>query len=217
MTVQTFESVRKHNNLLIRKALEGSIFVKPYDEADQPITQIFTTAGGLIIPSGFEDVGLIDKKQAQKWARDTGTSDVESFGYGEPTRRDVNKDTSTVDFTMQESKALVMGIYNMADYSQVKPDADGNIIVDKPGRPGVKKYTLLSLSKDGGGADTIYFARIMPNCQVTKVGDQTLGEDEAVVYPVTFTGYRDKRYSTAVREVWGGPGADAAAMGFASA
>lgn len=213
MTVQTFESVRKHNNRLIRKALEGSIFIKPYAEADAAISKIYT-AGSLIIPAGFEDVGLIDKKQAQAWSRDTGTSDVESWGYGEPTRRDVNKDTTSVDFTMQESKAVVMGLYNLADYSQVKADSDGNIVVDKPDRPGVMRYTLLSLSKDGDGADAIYFARIMPNCQVTKVGNQKLGEDDTVEYPVTMTGYRDPRYGTAVREIWGGPGVKAADMGF---
>ena len=214
MTVQTFETVREHNNQLIRKALEGSVFVKPYDEADAPITKIYTAAGGLIIPTGFVDVGLINKQQAQAWARDTGTADVESWGYGEPTRRDVNKDTTTLDITMQESKRVVLGLYNLADYSQVKADADGNIIVDKPDRPGVQRYTLLSLSKDGDGADAIYFARIMGNCQVTKVGNQKFGEEDALEYPVTLTGYRDARYGTAVREIWGGPGIDATAMGF---
>ena len=216
MTVQTFESVREHNNRLIRKALEGSIFVKPYDEQDEAITQIYTPAGGLIIPAGLVDVGLINKQQAQAWARDTGTADVESWGYGEPTRRDVNKDTTTLDITMQESKRVVLGLYNLADYSQVKADADGNIIVDKPDRPGVMRYTLLSLSKDGDGADAVYFARIMPNCQVTKVGNQKLGEDDAVEYPVTVTGYRDSRYGTAVREIWGGPGLPVEAMGFSA-
>lgn len=54
----------------------------------------------------------------------------------------------------------------------------------------------------------------MPMCQVTKIGDQTLGEDEEVLYPVTMTGYREPAYKTAVREIWGGPGIDRAAMGF---
>ena len=40
MTVQSFDTVKNHNKLLIRKALEGSIFIKPYVEADAPITKI---------------------------------------------------------------------------------------------------------------------------------------------------------------------------------
>ena len=214
MTVQSFDTVKNHNKLLIRKALEGSIFIKPYDEADAPITKIWTTAGGLIIPTGFVDVGLLNKKSAQKWARDTDSADTESFGYGEPTRRDITKDISTVDFSMQESKRRTLELYNGADYSGVVADTDGNIVIDKPSRPQVRLWTLLSLSKDGDAADAIYFARIMPMCQVTKIGDQTLGEDEELLYPVTMTGYREPAYKTAVREIWGGPGIDKAAMGF---
>lgn len=214
MTVQSFDTVKNHNKLLIRKALEGSIFIKPYVEADAPITKIWTAAGGLIIPTGFVDVGLLNKKSAQKWARDTDSADTESFGYGEPTRRDITKDISTADFSMQESKRQVLELYNGADYSGVAADTDGNIVIDKPSRPQVRLWTLLSLSKDGDAADAIYFARIMPMCQVTKIGDQTLGEDEEVLYPVTMTGYREPAYKTAVREIWGGPGIDRAAMGF---
>lgn len=214
MTVQSFDTVKNHNKLLIRKALEGSIFIKPYVETDAPITKIWTAAGGLIIPTGFVDVGLLNKKSAQKWARDTDSADTESFGYGEPTRRDITKDVSTVDFSMQESKRRVLELYNGADYSGVTADTDGNIVIDKPSRPQVRLWTLLSLSKDGDAADAIYFARIMPMCQVTKIGDQTLGEDEEVLYPVTMTGYREPAYKTAVREIWGGPGIDRAAMGF---
>ena len=214
MTVQSFDTVKNHNKLLIRKALEGSIFIKPYVEADAPITKIWIAAGGLIIPTGFVDVGLLNKKSAQKWARDTDSADTESVGYGEPARRDITKVISTADFSMQESKRQVLELYNGADYSGVTPDTDGNIVIDKPSRPQVRLWTLLSLSKDGDAADAIYFARIMPMCQVTKIGDQTLGEDEEVLYPVTMTGYRAPAYKTAVREIWGGPGIDRAAMGF---
>lgn len=217
MTVNTFDSVRKHNTRLIRKALEGSIFIKPWEEGDPEIEQVWTAAAGLLIPPGYEDVGVISKKDATKWARDTDTADAESWGYGEPTRRDINKDISTMAFTMQESKRRVFELHQGVDLSQVKPDAEGNIVIDKPGRPQSRFWRAFQLCKDGDGVDAIYFLRALPRCSVTKFEDQTWGEDDEIQYGVELTGYRDPEWGTAVREVWGGPGVDAAEMGFATA
>lgn len=217
MSVQTFDSVRDHNPRLIRKALEGSIFMKRWEKEDQPITQIYTAAGGLIIPAGYIDVGVINKKDATKWARDTDTADVESWGYGEPTRRDINKDVSTMSFTMQESKRQVFEVYNSVDLSAVAPDAEGNIVMDKPNRPQKMEWRAFQLCKDGDGLDAIYFLRALPRCTVTKVQDQTWGEEDEIQYGVELTGYKDADWGTAVREVWGGPGLSATDMGFAQA
>ena len=100
MSVATFDSIKDHNTKLIRKALEGSIFMKRWAEDDLPITQVYKSATGLVIPVGYFDVGVIRKADATTWNRDTETSDVESWGYGDPTRRDIIKDTSTCQFTM---------------------------------------------------------------------------------------------------------------------
>ncbi|NNG20497.1 hypothetical protein HJ590_13160 [Naumannella sp. ID2617S] len=217
MSVQSFDSVRKHNTRLIRKALEGSIFVKRWEEADPEIEKVYTSATGLVIPTGYEDVGVISKKDAAKWARDTDTADVESWGYGEPTRRDVNKDISTVAFTMQESKRQVFELHQGVDLSAVRPDADGNVVIDKPGRPQAIHWRLFMLAKDGDGADAVYFLRALPRCTVSKFEDQTWGEEDEIQYGVEMTGYKDQAWGTAVREIWGGPGLDAEEMGFATA
>lgn len=216
MSIPTFESARNHNTKLIRKGLEGSVFIKPWAEDDPEIEKIYTTSGGLLIPSGFVDVGVINKKDAVKWARDLDTADVESWGYSEPTRRDINKDVTTMAFTMQESKRQVFELYNGVDLSAVVPDSDKNIVLDKPGRPQPRIWRAFQLAKDGDGADAYYFMRILPRCQVSKVEDQTWGEDDEIAYGVELTGYKDNGWGTAVREIWGGPGIDAVAMGFSA-
>lgn len=214
MSFTTFESVDKSNQKLIRKPLEGLVFVKRWAEGDAPITQVYTTEGGLIIPAGYEHVGLTDKKAGAKWGRDVATSDVESWGKGEPTRRDITKDVTTLQVTMQESKRITMELHNNTDLSGVKADAAGNIVVDKPRRPQPLDWRAFVLSKDGDGADAIYWLDWLPNCQVTGMEDVTYSEEDALVRTVTFTGYEDPQVRTAHRQVWGGPGVDAVDMGF---
>ena len=214
MSVATFDSIKDHNTRLIRKALEGSVFMKRWAEDDTPITQVYKAATGLVIPVGYFDVGVISKADAISWNRDTDTSDVESWGYGDPTRRDIIKDTSTVEFTMQESKRHVLEVYNSTDLSGVQADADGNVIVDKPRIPRSLRWRMFSLAKDGDGADAIYFLRSLPHGQVTSIAEQKWSEDEELSYKVTLTGFVDDAWGTAVREVWGGPGFDAVDAGY---
>lgn len=214
MSVETFDSVRSGNVKNIRKALAGAVFVKRWAEGDAPITQVYTTAGGLIIPTGYTDVGVLSKSSAAKFARDTNTSDVESWGYAQPTRRDITSDVTTVQFTMQESKRQVFELHGGMDLSAVVPDVDGNIVIDKPNRPQSIDWRVFVLAKDGDGADAIYWLDWLPMAQVTAMEDVENSESAERAYTVTMTGYEDPAVRTAHRQVWGGPGIDAAAMGF---
>lgn len=214
MSVGTFDGLKGHNVRNIRKALAGAVFAKRWEEGDEPITQIYTAAGGLVLPAGYQSVGVTSKSAAAKFARDTGTSDVESWGYGEPTRRDITSDITTLQFTMQESKKLVFELYNGTDLTNVQPDTEQNIVMDKPTSPQTSFWRIFTLSKDGDGANAIYFLKWLPRCSITGVEDQELSEENELSYAVTVTGYNDPRVLTSVREVWGGPGLDTDAMGF---
>ena len=214
MPVSTFDQIKGHNTKLIRKALAGAVFAKRYDPDDKPITQVYTTAAGLVIPSGYTSVGVTSKSSAAKFARDTSTAEVESWGYGDPTRQDLIKDVTTLQFTMQESKKAVFELYNSVDLSGLATDADGNVIMDKPTAPQALDWRVFTLSKDGDGPNAIYFLKWLPNCRVTGVEDQELSDGAELAYTVTMTGFVDPALLTAVREVWGGPGLDHTAMGF---
>ena len=214
MSVATFESVDKSNAQLIRKPLEGLVFVKRYLAADQPITKVWTSAAGLIIPAGYVHVGLTDKSAGAKWGRDVASSDTESWGKAQPSRRDITKDVTTLQIAMQETKRVTMELYVGADYSGVKADADGNLVLDKPRRPQALDWRAFVLCKDGDGADAQYWLDWLPNCQVTGMEDQAYTEGEAVLRTVTLTGYEDPTVRTAHRQIHGGPGLDIQAMGF---
>lgn len=214
MSVQTFDQIKGHNTKLIRKALAGAVFAKRYAPEDEPITQIYTAADGLVIPAGYESVGVTSKSSAAKFARDTETAEVESWGYGDPTRQDLIKDVTSLQFTMQESKRQVFELYNSMDLAAVKADAEGNIIMDKPSTPQALDWRIFTLSRDGDGPNAIYFLKWLPNCRVTAVEDQELSDGAELAYTVTVTGFSDPELLTAVREVWGGPGLQITDMGF---
>lgn len=215
MSVASFDSVKDHNVLNIRKALAGALFVKRFEEDDTPITKVWSESAGLIVPADYVSVGVTAKGSPPQFGRDMQTSDVESWGHAEPTRSDVSRDVDTLQFTAQESKLIVFELYRGANYSSVTPDADGNIVLDKPSTTSTQFWRAFTLSKDGDGTDAIYWIDWLPRCSVTAVENQTLGEDTELQYTVTLTGYQDKAVSTSRRTIWGGPGLDAKDMGFA--
>ena len=212
--VKTFTEARGHVGDNIRKILEMAIFVKPVEDADTAIDKIWTAAAGLNIPAGYIPVGMVTKDDGASWSRDQSSEDVESYGYAEPTRRDITKDVTGLSFTMQESKKLTMELFHGLDLSAITTDADGNFYFDKASRPAQRKYRVLALGKDGDGPDAIYQARWLPNAQITENGEQAWSEGEEVKYPASFTAYTDSKFGTSLREIWGGPGLDHAAMGF---
>ena len=214
VSIATFDSVRDTNVKNIRKGLAGAVFVKPWDAADEPIVKVYTTAGGLTLPADYEDVGYLSKGSSLKVGRETSTSDVESWGESQPTRRDVTTDITTIQFTMQESKRVAFELHSGADLSQVTPDADKNIVMDKPRRPTIRDYRMYVLQKDGDGADAIYWLDWLPLCNVTGVEDLESSQESERAYTVTMTGRNDDAVGTAHRQVWGGPGINPTAMGF---
>ena len=214
--VTTFTDAKGHLGANIRKILEMAIFLKPVEDTDTAITTVWTATGGLTVPAGYLPVGMVTKGDGATWSRDQESSDVESFGYAEPTRRDITKDVTGLAFTMQESKKTTMELFHGLDLSAITTDADGNFFFDKASRPVQRKYRVLALGKDGDGPDAIYQARWLPNAQVTENGEQAWSEGDEIKYPATFTAYTDTQFGTSMREIWGGPGLDHAAMGFAA-
>lgn len=214
----TFNEAKGHNPSNIRKILEMAIFIKPWAAADTAITKVWGgTTAGLTIPAGYLPVGVVTKADGATWTRDQESSDVESFGYAEPTRRDIVNDVSGLAFTMQESKKTAMELFHGLDLSSVTVDSapnGGSFYFDKASRPAQRKYRVLALGKDGDGPDAIYLARWLPNAQVTENGEQSWSEGDEIKYPATFTAYTDTAFGTSFREIWGGPGLKHADMGF---
>lgn len=214
----TFSELQDRASELIRKGLEGSVFIKRYAEGDDPIDALGDADGLLALPSGYEDLGWITKDQGMTWTRDIETSDVTSLGSAEPTRRDITSDVSGLQVTVQETKALTLGLYEGLDLSSTTHDADGNVVIDKPDRPASIFYRVLAIMKDGDGADAIYIAKWLPRAQVTERGEQVWSEENEAQYAFTFSAFVDSTMGTSQRLlVWSPTVGHVEAMGFEAA
>lgn len=204
----TYDALKNLQSDLIRKALEGSIFIAPYS-AELPTA---LTAGDnaqlLPLPEGYEDVGWCDRGDGATWSRSVDTTDVESWGSAEPTRRDVTGQTDGLKFTAQETKRTTIELYEGVDLSTVVPTATtGEITFDRPSRPATRYFRAFGLFQDGVGTDAIYVAKLLPRANVVETGDQKWSDDDNPVgYEVTMNASFDKEARTSMRFFFGGPG-----------
>lgn len=211
-----WETLKKHQNELIRKQLEGSTFIAPITSS-----AIAALTGAdkalLALPAGYNDVGWMSDDGAQ-FSSDVSTSDVTSWGAVEPTRRDITSDVTTLQCTLQETNKQTIGLYTGVDMTAVIPDpTSGEVAISKPDRPPLRFWRVLTIGVDIGDAGEIYTARFLPRASVSDKGDQAFSNgDDPTIWDVTLTGYLDSTLGYSERFFFGGPGWEAllTKMGF---
>ena len=221
-----YDSLKNKQNELIRKALDGSVFLAPIgaDPIDDLTTATGTAPNQVIsltaLPEDWDDLGFLTSDGAS-FSRDVSASEVTSWGSVTPTRTDVVTDTSTLTVTAQETKLLTIGLATGADLAAVLADAaTGEVSIAKPSRPKSKHYRVLSLAVDEGDGGEIYVARFMPRAKVSSYAEQSFsGGDDPITWGVTLTGETDSDLGYSERWIFGGAGWKALLtdMGIASA
>ncbi len=182
-----YTSIAHRQSQLIRKALQGSVFVAPYSAP--AITSITTGAAMDIapLPTGYVDVGMIDKKSAVTWASKTTVQEVTAWGDVYPVRRDITKIDGTLKFNMLETNKMSIQLYLGQDISSVPvAPVTKELSITQSARPAPIPYRVLGIFQDGVGANAIYMARFYPRAYVTDVTDQKWDDDaDAVMWDVT--------------------------------
>ncbi len=204
----TFADWQTHQTQLIRRAVNGSVFIAPY--ATSLITALTSGASAALValPSGWEDLGLTTD-DGSTFAREIENSTITSFGHTEPTRVDIISDTTTMQVVAQETKLLTIGLSTGADVSAAEADATtGELSIEKPLNPETIHYRLLALYVDQYEGDDIYMGRLLPRAKVTSVGEQQYnkGDGSFVGYDLTFTGFYEESAGYSERYIYGGPG-----------
>lgn len=213
MAATPYAGIKNKQAELIRKALQGSVFVgEPSAEALTVLTDVTvgpTQSQLLALPAGMDDLGYTTTDGAQ-FSRDVATSEVTSWGSAAATRTDITSDTSTLTVTAQETKALTIAMATGTDLTALKASADeasGEVQIQKPARPSARTWRVLSLAVDEGDAGEIYIARYLPRAKVSGFEPQAFGGgDDPITWGVTFTGEEDSDLGFSESWFFGGPG-----------
>lgn len=189
-----------------------------------PAVNVTTTTPGnydlATLPSGFVTLGWHTKADGVSWTRDAATSDVESHGALEPTRRDITRDVSGLKLNAQETKMKTLEMFENVDLSSVVPTpTSGEIAWNRATQPATRYYRILAVGQDGAGTDAIYIARFCPRAMVSEYGEQTWSAENELIYPLTLTATVDSTLGYSMRTMIGGPGLKSrlVAMGFPAA
>jgi hypothetical protein len=217
----TFDTIKGHNDALIRKMLEMAIFIAPYPSAST-LTTVSDTAGTqLTIPDTYKSVGMTSKDDGAAWTPSIDINEVGAYGYGTSVRRDAVSRTLNLGFTMLESKRLTWELYYGVDLTGVTvPAAKNELYFDQPAAPGTKYFRVLAVGKDGQGSSAIYHAEYLPKAILTDVEAIAWSDGDPVAYGVTLSADVDATYGTSHRSFWCGPGFTTSlitAMGFTRA
>lgn len=204
----TYEDIAERQSELIRKALAGSLFIAD-DDATLP-TSLTTGADADLaaLPTGYTDLGWISKSDGISWSREINVSNVDSWGSFDPTRRDINSNVSSLQFTAQETKLKVLELYHGVDLSGVTPTAvTGEVAFNEATRPATRYYRAFGIFVDGTGDDAIYVGRLLPRVMVSEPGDQVWTDgDDPVAYQMTLSATVDSTAGYSIRHFFGGPG-----------
>jgi hypothetical protein len=217
--VPSYDTLKNKQRELIRKALDGSVFVAPYADATGTPTAVIdamTAKTGtepnevidlVALPTGWDDLGLLNSDGAS-FASEVTSSDVTSWGEVTPTRTDIISETTTLTVTAQETKALTIGILAGIDAAALTPNVDtGEVAFAKPTRPAGQHYRLFSVAVDEGAGGAIYIGRFLPRAKKSNQGEQVFGGgDDPISYPFTFTGEVDDSLGYSEKWFFGGPG-----------
>jgi hypothetical protein len=206
--VADYTTIAHRQSILIRKALQGSVFIAPYTSS--AITSITTGSAADIapLPAGYTDVGMIDKKNAPTWASKVTSQEVMAWGDVYAARRDITKIDGSLKFTMLETNKTSLQLYIGQDLSSTPIAATTKeLVINQQSRPSPIPYRVLGLFQDGTGVNAIYVARFYPRAFVTDIGDQKWDDDsDALMYDVTLTPQNDSVLGTPVVHFFGGPG-----------
>ena len=208
MAGQSYDALKTQQRALVRKMVQGSVFIAP-ETADVISTLTDSTDKKLSpLPAGYTDLGLLTTDGIQ-FARDVNASDITSYGHTEPSRSDITSDVVTLQVTAQETKALSLSMYIGADLADFTPDpTSGELKVMKPPAGDSRYFRAVAIGVDKNAAGEIYIARFFPKCKVDSYEDVTMqsGDDTAFGYGFTLKAFTDDVVGAS--EVWyfGGPG-----------
>lgn len=219
MATTTFAGLQAASDsaLNVRKALGAVVLVAPMT-AD-PITAITGDSGQLLQPPAeYLPLGMFNP-DGLSFTGESTPEETEAFGYGSAVRTDITKVSRKVTLSAFEvDRANVRELAMGMDLSEHQATSNGEVILDEPEIPVHARHRLLAIAMDVNKKTgrEIYRAKFFPQVEISKFPEEKWGK-EALSLELEFTNFLDEEQGYAVRSYIGGPGFDAAALGYKTA
>lgn len=201
-----YASIEQKKSELIRKGIQGSVFIAPYTAPPIVVSTLFGVTGDVAtLPSGYIDLGWTDDTGAM-FARKITTTDVTGWGSIDPLREDITADSTTMEVNAYETDLLTIALFANVQDSTLVAAANGALGVPVPVASTPTIYRVLAVGADESPYGEIIFARYFPNAQITDYKGQSFALKDPLAYGMTFTANLDSIAGFAQEMIYGGAG-----------
>lgn len=204
----SYSDIAVKKNELIRKGLEGSVFLAPFSAAVVDETSLFDSTTGQLkpLPAGYVDLGWLTDAGV-KASRAIKQSDLMAWGSNDPVRSDTTSDITTLVIEAQETNLQTMALYAGVDPTTITPGTNGVIAITQPLVNPSLHYRILVVSVDQTDEGEFVLARVLPRAAVSDITDQVFANgDSATTWGVTLTAYPDSVAGYSQKYLLGGAG-----------
>lgn len=207
MATTDIDTLSLDNPNLILKFKRFIVLIAPED-AEIPLSLTEGTPPQLSAPpADYVSLGLLRKGDGIEFGVETESEDVESIGYGAPTRTDIDKETLTAGLTPQESKRAVHQLYyglNIA--GNIADPTTGEVKITRPILPPTMYVRAYFIGRDRIGAKEVLMGVLWPRTLVTSKDSQSAGGADEYAYPMTLQATPDPELGTPEIRFFGGQG-----------
>ena len=200
-----FENLRDAKNELVLSSLHLAVLFAPITSA--PLLTLEDAAtGDLVTLSDYRSAGIIEKGAGIDIGNENNSTDIEAYGDADPVRTIINKRTVTFQANFLETNYQTLEKFWGKSLSDVVPTSRGGVVIQAPSLPKNIYYRAVLLGLDDVDGHDLYPYWIMPRVKLDSVDNQSLRDDGAIAYNLTFKAFREASVDFSVAQGFAGPG-----------
>jgi hypothetical protein len=200
-----FENIRAAKTELVLANLHLAVLFAPSSTAPLSTLEDVVT-GDLVSLTGYTSAGIIEKGAGVDLGNDTSSTDIEAYGDADPARTIISKRTTTFQADFLETNINTLEKFWGTSLSSLVPSSFGGVVIQAPSLPKNIYYRAILLGQDDVDGADLYPYWIMPRVKLDKVDNQSMKDDGAMSYSMTFKAYRDSVAGFSVAQGFCGPG-----------
>jgi hypothetical protein len=217
MPIKDIQNAQEELELAAR---DMTVLTAPYVGNPALTTLVAAAGGALEIPDYYVPIGLHTKEDGVALGQNIEMVQIRSHGFASPTREWANQREITLGIVPQETNRGNLEKYWGADWSDVVPGTNGEVVMVLPELPLNLRYRCIALAWDDFEGDDIYLWWILNKCTISNRDNQQAVDNNVLRYPYTLSAKYDKVVGSPAAFGISGPGWDAvqtvATTGFGS-